>query len=83
VTTPWPPEFLDVLEWQWEKKAIPYWKDAAGFAADHGVKVALEAHPGFIVDVMSIEHEDALVLFALFFRAAEADPEATAAVRAA
>jgi len=49
VTTPWPPEFLDVLEWQWEKKAIPYWRDAAAFAADHGVKVALEAHPGFIV----------------------------------
>jgi sugar phosphate isomerase/epimerase len=49
VTTPWPPEFLDVLEWQWEKKAIPYWRETARFAADHGVKVALEAHPGFIV----------------------------------
>ena len=49
VTTPWPPEFLEVLEWQWERKAIPYWKDAAKFAGDHGVKVALEAHPGFIV----------------------------------
>ena len=49
VTTPWPPEFLEVLEWQWEKKAIPYWKDAARFAKEHGVKVALEAHPGFIV----------------------------------
>jgi sugar phosphate isomerase/epimerase len=49
VTAPWPPEFLEILEWQWEKKAIPYWKDAARFAADHGVKVALEAHPGFIV----------------------------------
>jgi sugar phosphate isomerase/epimerase len=49
VTTPWPPEFLDVLEWQWEKKAIPYWSEAARFAGDHGVKVALEAHPGFVV----------------------------------
>jgi len=49
VTTPWPPEFLEILEWQWERKAIPYWKDAAKFAGDHGVKVALEAHPGFIV----------------------------------
>ena len=49
VTTPWPPEFLDILEWQWEKKAIPYWCRAAHFASDHGVKVALEAHPGFIV----------------------------------
>ena len=49
VTTPWPPEFLDLLEWQWEKKAIPYWREAARFAADHGINVALEAHPGFIV----------------------------------
>ncbi|MEP7309788.1 MAG: sugar phosphate isomerase/epimerase [Acidobacteriota bacterium] len=49
VTTAWPPEFLELLDWQWEKKLIPYWTDAAGFAADHGVKVALEAHPGFMV----------------------------------
>jgi len=49
VTAPWPPEFLELLDWQWEKKAIPYWSEAAKFAADHGVKVALEAHPGFLV----------------------------------
>jgi sugar phosphate isomerase/epimerase len=49
VTSPWPPEFLDVLNWQWEAKAIPYWTEAARYAADQGVKVALEAHPGFIV----------------------------------
>jgi sugar phosphate isomerase/epimerase len=49
VTTPWPPEFADVLEWQWVERAVPYWTDAARFAADHGVRVALEAHPGFIV----------------------------------
>jgi sugar phosphate isomerase/epimerase len=49
VTNPWPPEFLDVLDWQWEKKVIPYWTDAGRFAGEHGVKVALEAHPGFVV----------------------------------
>jgi sugar phosphate isomerase/epimerase len=49
VTAAWPPEFLDVLEWQWEKKTIPYWTRTAKFAKDHGVKIALEAHPGFIV----------------------------------
>jgi sugar phosphate isomerase/epimerase len=49
VTTAWPPEFLDVLDWQWEQKAIPYWREAAQFAADHGVKIALEPHPGFLV----------------------------------
>lgn len=49
ITTPWPPEFLEVLDWQWEQKAVPYWIGAGRFAADHGVRVALEAHPGFLV----------------------------------
>jgi sugar phosphate isomerase/epimerase len=49
ITTAWPPEFLEVLEWQWQERAIPYWTEAAAFAAGHGVKVALEAHPGFLV----------------------------------
>lgn len=50
VTCPWPPEYLDVLDWQWNKVAIPYWKKAAAFAKSHGVtKIALEAHPGFLV----------------------------------
>jgi sugar phosphate isomerase/epimerase len=49
ITTAWPPEFLDTLEWQWEKKVIPYWREAGEFAADHGIRVALEAHPGFVV----------------------------------
>ena len=49
VTCPWPPEFSDILEWQWNEKAIPYWRDTAKFAADHGVKIALEPHPGFLV----------------------------------
>jgi sugar phosphate isomerase/epimerase len=49
IATPWPSEFLEVLEWQWEQKAIPYWQGAAAFAADHGVTIAIEAHPGFLV----------------------------------
>jgi sugar phosphate isomerase/epimerase len=49
VTCPWPPEYLDVLEWQWERKVIPYWTRHAQFAKDHGVKVAIEMHPGFVV----------------------------------
>jgi len=49
VTTPWPPEFSEILEWQWTKRVVPYWKDAAAFAAKRGIKVALEAHPGFVV----------------------------------
>ena len=49
VTCPWPPEYLDVLAWQWEKKTLPYWVQHAKFAAEHGVKVAIEMHPGFVV----------------------------------
>lgn len=49
VTCPWPPDFLDVLNYQWNDVAIPYWTKQAKFAKDHGVQVAFEAHPGFIV----------------------------------
>lgn len=49
VTCPWPPDYLDVLKWQWDKVVAPYWTEHAKFAADHGVKVAIEMHPGFVV----------------------------------
>jgi len=48
VTCPWPPEYLDVLAWQWDKKVEPYWRKRAQFAADHGIKIAIEMHPGFV-----------------------------------
>ena len=38
--TAWPPEFPDVLDWQWQERAIPYWTEATAFAANHGVKGA-------------------------------------------
>lgn len=47
--TPWPPDFLDLLKWQWDEKVIPFWKKHAKFAEDHGVRVAIEMHPGFSV----------------------------------
>ncbi len=49
VTCAWPPDFEKVLAWQWEAKVIPYWQEAGQFAADHGVKLAFEMHPGFVV----------------------------------
>lgn len=49
IIAPWPTEFAHTLEWQWEKKVLPYWRDAGKFASDHGVKIGLEAHPGFVV----------------------------------
>jgi sugar phosphate isomerase/epimerase len=49
VTCPWPPDFLKVLDWQWNEVVAPYWIEHAKFAADHGVKIAVEMHPGFVV----------------------------------
>jgi sugar phosphate isomerase/epimerase len=43
ITTSWPPENLDVLAYQWEEVAIPYWKELAAFARDRGVRLAIEA----------------------------------------
>jgi sugar phosphate isomerase/epimerase len=46
----WPPEYAQILDWQWKEKVIPYWKDAAKFAREHNVrKLAFEMHPGFVV----------------------------------
>jgi len=49
ITCPWPPDFLKVLDWQWNEVVVPYWIEHAKFAADHGVKIAVEMHPGFVV----------------------------------
>jgi len=49
VTCPWPPDFTELLEWQWTEKVLPYWTKHAKFARDHGVRVAIEMHPGFVV----------------------------------
>jgi sugar phosphate isomerase/epimerase len=49
VVSPWPPHYQELLAWQWEKKIIPYWSKRTKFAEDHGVKIALEMHPGFSV----------------------------------
>jgi sugar phosphate isomerase/epimerase len=49
VTCPWPPEFLEMLDYQWNTMAIPYWQEMENFSADHGVKIAFEMHPGMLV----------------------------------
>ena len=50
VTCPWPEDFGAILEYQWKKVLIPYWKKTAAFAKEHGVtKIAFEMHPGFCV----------------------------------
>ena len=50
VTCPWPDDFSQILEYQWNDVLIPYWKEKVAFAKAHNVhKIALELHPGFCV----------------------------------
>jgi sugar phosphate isomerase/epimerase len=50
ITCPWPPEFTEMLKWQWEEKLIPFWTWAANEGAGFGVdQLAIEMHPGFCV----------------------------------
>ncbi len=48
VVCPWPADFLETLEWQWNGRVAPYWQEAASFAQSQGVRVAIELHPGFV-----------------------------------
>jgi len=38
-----------MLDWQWKERVVPYWKDTAAFLKKHGVRVAIEMHPNFVV----------------------------------
>ena len=50
VTCPWPDDFLNILDYQWNDVLIPYWTKEVEFAAKYGVnKIAFEMHPGFCV----------------------------------
>jgi len=49
VTCPWPPHFLEILNYQWNQVAIPYWRTAAKFAEDNGIKIGIEMHPGMLL----------------------------------
>lgn len=50
VTCAWPPEYLDILDYQWNEVLIPYWKETTKLAAEIGIKkIAFEMHPGFCV----------------------------------
>lgn len=49
ITTAWPPENMDILAYQWNDVAIPYWKRLAAFARDKGVRLAVEPCGGQLV----------------------------------
>ncbi len=50
VTCSWPEDYAEILDWQWNKVLIPYWKEMAAYCQEHHIaKIALELHPGFCV----------------------------------
>lgn len=50
VTCPWPPDYLKILEYQWNKVVIPYWRRTVAWSRREGIRrIALEMHPGFVV----------------------------------
>jgi sugar phosphate isomerase/epimerase len=49
VTCAWPPEYEKILAYQWNDVLIPFWSKKNQEAANEGVKIAFEAHPGFSV----------------------------------
>ena len=46
IVATWPEDFLELLEWQWRERVIPFWTEMAEFAANNGVRqLCLELHP--------------------------------------
>lgn len=45
ITTAWPPECHEILRYQWEDVAIPYWRDLVNDARENGIeKICVEQH---------------------------------------
>jgi sugar phosphate isomerase/epimerase len=45
ITTAWPPECHTILDYQWNKEVIPYWRKLVSFAAEEGIRqICLELH---------------------------------------
>ncbi len=44
ITSSWPLEAMDMLEWQWREKVIPFWKTLAPLAEAKGIRLCVENH---------------------------------------
>ena len=50
ITTSWPPENREAVGWQWTERLLPYWRELARFAGDHGIEtLAVEMHGSQLV----------------------------------
>jgi sugar phosphate isomerase/epimerase len=45
ITTAWPPEGREILRYQWEEVAIPYWRDLVDHSRQNGIeRICVEQH---------------------------------------
>jgi sugar phosphate isomerase/epimerase len=49
ITFTWPPDFEELLHWQWNERILPYWTETAAYARSLGVTLCFEMHPGMSV----------------------------------
>jgi sugar phosphate isomerase/epimerase len=49
VVTPFPPYNLAAIEWQWEERLLPYWREKAMVAEAHGCRLCFEMSPSDMV----------------------------------
>jgi sugar phosphate isomerase/epimerase len=50
VVASWPEDFLELLDWQWRERVIPFWSEMAELAKAEGVgQLCFELHPGMCV----------------------------------
>lgn len=46
VTCCWQPEYVDLVERQWDEVIVPYWDQLGQVARENDVRIAIEMHPG-------------------------------------
>ncbi|MFT7650072.1 MAG: sugar phosphate isomerase/epimerase [Candidatus Poriferisodalaceae bacterium] len=50
ITSSWPPETQEILQWQWDERLLPYWQELAQHAEQVGLgKIAIELHGNQLV----------------------------------
>lgn len=44
ITSSWPPEAMEILEWQWKERILPWWRAFAAAAEKKGLRICIEQH---------------------------------------
>src|SRR5262249_33636812 len=44
ITSSWPPEAMEILEWQWTECVLPWWRHFVPEAQNRGIRICVEQH---------------------------------------